>query len=271
MRDAAQPFDADAFGRLIAVADAPPTFQVLASTGSTNDDVMRQLELGAPTPILIVADVQTRGRGRRGDLWSAPPASCLLFSWGCFPNLAADRLPLLSPVVALAICEAVDTATGSATLVKWPNDVYAGGRKLAGILLETRSIRGAAAVTVGIGLNVNVSRAWFDAHDLPNATSLQAELGRAFDRAAVLAAIVTALRRRLVAATADDMAVLQAEFESRDALEGATVTFEHGGRVSRGRVLAIDLVRGLHILVGDMPRWYAAPHVHLLGVEGGTR
>lgn len=132
----------------------------VASCGSTNDLAREALEAGAARSIVVLAGTQTRGRGRRGARWADEPGRSVLMSaaWRA-EGLALEDLPFLSLAAALAAARAAGDL-GVAARVKWPNDVWVAGRKLAGVLVETSS-RGPAleTVVVGIGLNVLASPA----------------------------------------------------------------------------------------------------------------
>ena len=135
----------------------------MASTGSTNADLLAEARAGAPAGLVLVADHQTAGRGRRGRSWVAPPGAALLASVLLRPQQAGSGVALLSPAVALAVRDAC-AAFGSSVRLKWPNDVIApvpdetgapGEAKLAGVLAELHvGADGAAAVVVGFGVNL---------------------------------------------------------------------------------------------------------------------
>jgi len=150
------------------------------------------LSPGAPEGAVVAAGEQTAGRGRLGRTWEAPAGTSLLCSVQLRPTVSPDRLPELTGVVAHACAEAIKAVTGIETKLKFPNDVLAGDRKVAGILAEAREGR----VVAGIGVNVNVAEA-----DLPSgletpATSLLVETGREVDRAELLVELLVRLERR---------------------------------------------------------------------------
>jgi BirA family biotin operon repressor/biotin-[acetyl-CoA-carboxylase] ligase len=156
-------------------------------TGSTNDDVRGAARAGAAAGLVVVAEVQQAGRGRRGAAWVCPPGEGLAFSVLLRPAEKKELWPRLSLVAGLAVAEALDRC-GVFAEVKWPNDIWIGGRKVCGILVEA----GEDFVVVGIGLNVGV-RGFPDAL-ADNATSLAIECGEAPARAAVLAAVLERLQ-----------------------------------------------------------------------------
>jgi BirA family biotin operon repressor/biotin-[acetyl-CoA-carboxylase] ligase len=139
--------------------------EALAEVGSTSDAAWEALASGARDGHVVVADVQHRGRGRAGRVWHTAPgkglALSILLAEGC------DRRPLgILPLAAgLALARALETLAVPARL-KWPNDLMVGGRKLAGILVESRTSAagdGRPRAVVGVGVNVHQGRADFPA------------------------------------------------------------------------------------------------------------
>lgn len=156
-------------------------FTFVARCASTQ----RLLE-GAPEGAVVATDEQTEGRGRLGRSWHAPAGSSVLFSIALEPPVPIDKLPGLSPVAGEAVAEAIAAESGLPTVVKHPNDVLIGGRKVAGVLAEARDGR----VVLGIGINVSQRPDELP----PAATSLAAE-GAHVDRAVLLAAVLERLER----------------------------------------------------------------------------
>ncbi len=169
----------------------------LKSTGSTNDLLKAAARAGAAEGLVLVADEQIAGRGRRGRSWTAPPGSSLLLSVLLRPGWlpAADTF-LLTMLAAVSAAEALQAESGVAVELKWPNDLHVDGRKLGGILLETELSESQVAWAVlGCGVNIN-----WDPRGIPelstSATSLQLEHGAALPRRALLAALLRRLDTR---------------------------------------------------------------------------
>lgn len=124
---------------------------------STNEEARRLAAADAPAPIWLRADNQTAGRGRRGRVWESPSgnlAATLLLR----PNRPAAECAQLSFVTAIAAADAIARFAPQAEIrVKWPNDVLAGGRKVAGILLESASSGSAAPFWLAIGVGINLA------------------------------------------------------------------------------------------------------------------
>ena len=180
----------------------------LRLTDSTNERARALAASGAPHGTLVTADEQHAGRGRQGRAWTAPPTSAVLMS---------VVLRELSETLPLAAAVAVSEAVPLETQIKWPNDVWIDGRKVAGILVEGRPQEGWAVL--GIGLNVTTEEFPPELH----ATSLRLA-GADLSREAALAALLDALRLWLPRPRSQVLAA----WRSRDALLGRTVRWSNG-------------------------------------------
>ncbi len=177
------------------LATAPPVVR-LGRVDSTQAVAFALAADGAADGTVVVADSQTAGRGRRGRSWLDEPGASLLASIVLRPRLDPVRLPGLSLAAGIAVAEALTRAAGLSPRLKWPNDVLVGGRKIAGILLESR-LTGApesGRVTAVLGVGVNLSQRLFPADLAQRATSVWLVSGRLVDRDALLAALIDALR-----------------------------------------------------------------------------
>jgi BirA family transcriptional regulator, biotin operon repressor / biotin---[acetyl-CoA-carboxylase] ligase len=188
----------------------------LRAIGSTSDRARELAQAGAPHGTLVTTDHQVAGRGRQGRAWTTPPRRALTMS------LVRRDPPALLPLAAgVAVAEAI----GPDAAIKWPNDVLAGGRKVAGILAEGRPQAGWAIL--GIGINVALRE-----DDLPAELRDRAgTLGRPVeDVEAVLRAVLAALERRL----AQPPGPLLDAWRARDALAGRRVTWSGGEGTADG-------------------------------------
>ena len=153
-------FDEELFRALSSRAEGAlgHNLTYIRETGSTNDDALRAAREGAPHGALFVTDWQTRGRGRRGHTWESGRGENLTFSLLLRPRLPLDRLVALPLPVGLAVRELVARLVPQSEVrVKWPNDVMADSKKIAGILVESQLCgHQAEAVVVGVGLNVHM-------------------------------------------------------------------------------------------------------------------
>ena len=136
------------FGRELRVHDA---------VGSTNDEALEWALAGAPEGAVVTADQQTQGRGRWSRGWLSPPGRSISLSLVLRPSDPAVT-GFVTTVLGVAVAEAIETAGGVTCGIKWPNDVVVEGRKVAGILVESRSSgEGVDAVVAGVGVNVSWS------------------------------------------------------------------------------------------------------------------
>ncbi len=163
--------------------------------GSTNDEALAWAAQGAPDFALVAANAQTQGRGRMGRQWLTPPGSALAFSLVLRPTRREQDLPpLVSGLGALALCDALE-AHGVTAQIKWPNDVLAQGRKLAGVLVESVWMgERLDSLVLGMGVNVLPESTPPDDQVRFPATSV-AQAGGAVDRWVLLRDILAALVR----------------------------------------------------------------------------
>lgn len=169
-------------------------FYPLRSVDSTQT-VARQLAAeGAGEGAVVVAEYQTRGRGRVGRSWLAEPGANLLFSVLLRPQIPIPRVPHLSLLAAVAASEALAAQTGIPVRIRWPNDLLLAGKKVGGVLVEAASgARGPLYVLVGIGINVN--QTGFPEEIRERATSLALAVSHPLDRETLLEALLAALDR----------------------------------------------------------------------------
>ncbi len=166
------------------------------SLGSTSDRARDLAASGEPHGTVVIADQQAAGRGRGGRAWHSADRLGLYLSVILRPDAPPDQAPLAGLMAAVACRQAAAALLGDdkAIHLKWPNDVMAGGAKLAGILPESRASQEAIRdIVLGIGLNVNQRREDFPEELHGTATSLHLLAGRALDRAEAAARLVTAL------------------------------------------------------------------------------
>ena len=158
-RCARKPLDADAIrADVVRPAGLWRTVEVVARTGSTNADLLARAQRAEGAEgFVLAAEEQTSGRGRMGRSWVSPPRAALTFSVLLRPQAPAARLGWLPLLAGVAVATALREATGVTAVLKWPNDLLAGGAKLGGILAEAApaSGTGGTAVVVGIGINVD--------------------------------------------------------------------------------------------------------------------
>jgi BirA family biotin operon repressor/biotin-[acetyl-CoA-carboxylase] ligase len=219
----------------------------LRRTDSTNERAKELALAGAPGGLVVTAEEQSAGRGRRGNEWFGPPGSSLLFS-GLLRPFEGRSNTLLPLAVPVAVCEVAESVAPVRCQVKWPNDVWIDERKVAGVLVEARPEEGWAVI--GIGLNVAIPQEDFPAELRETATSLlpmEAEGGVPAGGAPGIPRALAALNEALGRwADASDEEVLAA-FRARDALSGRRISWQDG----EGTAVEID-ERG-HLVVETDP------------------
>ncbi len=242
-----------------ALAAAEPTLGPYASLryaaeiGSTNDAALALALAGAPEGTSVLADLQTRGRGRRGREWFSPPESGLYLSVVVRPRLAAEVVPVLTLAAGVAVAEAIRAMTTLPIELKWPNDIVIGRpwRKLGGVLSEGASAGGRLdAVVIGIGVNLRATS--YPPELTGRATSIETELGRPIDRAPCLVALLARLRAIMDRLHADGREAICRDWRTfgRRGLHGAAVRWTDRSGDRRGRAMDIDADGALLVDVG---------------------
>ena len=228
--------------------------------GSTNT-LAKELALkGAPEGTMVLTEEQTAGRGRRGRSWLAPSKSNLLFSVLLRPALSPNRVFSLTMVLALASLEAIKEETGLLCMIKWPNDVYVGSRKLAGILTEfAAKERQVDWVVLGLGLNVNWCPQEEEEVSRFEATSIFAETQEKVSRNRLLVQILKRFEshhERLLSGGGDD---LYRKWNDASLVLGKEVVIDSQERRTRGKAIRIDQ-NGALILEDERGKLHVITH-----------
>ena len=217
--------DAAAIARSIAAAGgAPRPITVAPLTASTNDDAKAAASTGAPDGAAFLAEAQSKGRGRGGHTWHSPAGESLYLSLVVRPRVPAASVAPITLAVGVAVADVLAARVGERAIVavKWPNDVLAGGRKIAGVLVEGQ-LRGTEVSSLIVGLGVNVHATSFPPELAARATSL-ALLGVASrDRSALAAELILAIDAAVRRFEAQRLQGFLAAIGARDALLGQAV------------------------------------------------
>lgn len=212
----------------------PDSYRVLLkeSVGSSNDEARILAEQGAAHGLIVLAENQSAGRGRRGAAWLSEAGKALTFTVIIRPSASKEKWCRLALATGLAIADTMNHF-GAHAKVKWPNDVWVDDRKIAGVLTET----GADFAIIGIGLNV-LTECFAD--DLgKSATSLLLATGRSYERAKVLAALIKCLDVR-VSQIDSEFCHLMADLRANCALTGRLVTLKRDGIQATGMIEGIN-------------------------------
>ncbi len=218
-------------------------FRHVAETGSTNADLARLADSDPSLPdgLVLLADVQTAGKGRQGRSWTSPPLSGLTFSVllkPAVPPLRASTLPL---VVGLAVARAVESLVPACGVgLKWPNDLQIKGRKLCGILCEMRAVGDTVRhIVTGIGINVNLPADAMPPDIAAIATSLQIAAGHPFDREEVLGTILRSLEETYCRWLDNGFPTLLEDIARHDILRGQPIAIDRGAGLLSGTAAGI--------------------------------
>lgn len=198
--------DTEWLGRRISVLD---------EVDSTNNEVRKLAEDGAPEGTLVLAAKQTAGKGRRGRSWESPKGEGIWMSFLLRPDFEPAHASMLTLVAAMAVERGIRSLCGADCMIKWPNDIVLNGKKLCGILTEMSTeddhIR---HVVVGIGINANTGS--FPVELAGSATSLFLELGRPVKRAVLVKEILKAWEHYYdIFLKTLDFGLLQEEYNER--------------------------------------------------------
>lgn len=228
----------DRIGRSVVVlpdVDSTNTYALDGQTAGELDD-------GA----VVFAEHQTAGRGRLGRSWQSPRGASLTFTVLLLEpqDRAAAARWMMAGAVAVAQC--IGQETDVAPMVRWPNDVYVGPRKLAGILVETRrAVAGSIAVAIGIGLNCLQHEGHFPPELRPKATSLEIESSHPIDRTALARSLLRRLDALLAGSHPQSNLTLAGQWRELSDDLGASATLICNGEHFTGRILDVHPATGL--------------------------
>jgi BirA family biotin operon repressor/biotin-[acetyl-CoA-carboxylase] ligase len=184
--------------KLFVKGDLGREVVLLEKVDSTNDLAMDLALRGRPHGTVVIADSQSRGRGRLGRRWASPPGANIYMSVILRSEISPKDATLLTVASSVACALAVRKLSGLNAGIKWPNDIVVSRRKLGGILLEMRSEPDRVLfAVVGIGMNVNIRAGGLPPDVRPIATSILMETGRRLKRSLLIAGILDELDNEL--------------------------------------------------------------------------
>jgi BirA family biotin operon repressor/biotin-[acetyl-CoA-carboxylase] ligase len=213
---------------------------VLDEVDSTNRHVL-EMPADALDGVVVVAEKQSQGRGRRGNQWQCPAGAGLLCTVGLLDTGGAIDANLLSLVVPICLSEGIFNETGLRCEIKWPNDLVCRGRKISGILIEAQtSGANCFRYAVGFGINCLQHRGHFEESIRDRATSLDIESDSPIEREAVLASVLNALDQRLTQSERWLADGICGEWRSLAAGFGGRCEVQENGRRFSGNLIDID-------------------------------
>ncbi|MCQ4314406.1 bifunctional biotin--[acetyl-CoA-carboxylase] ligase/biotin operon repressor BirA [Pseudomonas stutzeri] len=229
---------------------------------STNAEALRLLRSGAAAPLVVIAEKQTSGRGRRGRAWISPASQNIYYTLALKVFDGPQGLSGLSLVVGLAVLNVLRRAGIQNAGLKWPNDIYADGKKIAGILLElTGDPADVCHVIIGIGINVNMTSSAKDIGQLW--TSVRAQIGVMADRSALVSFLSEALHCYMERRMHEGFSSLRVEWETNNIWQGKRCSLSTGTREVKGLVLGVDEVGALRLLVDGKEQRFSGGELSL--------
>ena len=220
--------------------------QIHDQAESTNDLALQHGVDGAPEGTLILAELQTAGRGRHSRTWRAPYGSSILASIVLRHRLLSNQIGLPGLIGAVSIAAAIRELTDLPACIKWPNDVYIHGKKVSGVLTELAYDRRRRPFWVmGFGVNVNTAPDDFPSTLRASATSLRIESGREISRVALLQVVLRELEGNYLMLKRDETASIIEAANARSAPTGRRVHIKTADRIFKGTAERIDSDGGL--------------------------
>lgn len=236
---------------------------------STNTLCKKKGEEGEAEGLLVVADEQTGGKGRRGRSWNTPPGSAIAMSLLLRPQVRPERIAMVTLVAGMALAKVCRELYHLDAEIKWPNDVVIGGKKLSGTLTEmSAQMSMVNYIVVGTGINVNMDS--FPEELSRTATSLYLETGKKQSRAQLLAALLHAFEEyyeRFL--QTEDLSLLREEYNDMLVSTGKTVRVLDPAGEYEGRARGINELGELLVEMkdGTIKNVYAG-EVSVRGVYG---
>ena len=215
--------------------------RVFNETASTNDVIEHLARDGAPEGAVVFAESQSRGRGRMGRKWLSPPGRGLWFSVLLRPRIRPQAVTRITVAAATAMARAVRQVAEIDVDIKWPNDLLFEGRKVAGILTEmSAELDRVNHVTLGIGVDVNLTRRDLPAELRDTTTSLRLAGGREIDRPELARTALTELEQDYRQVLDGKFGAVAEEWERQCITLGRRVSITLGDRRIQGLAEALD-------------------------------
>lgn len=208
----------------------------LNEADSTNRVAKEKVRDGCGPGTVVLAEVQTAGRGRLERQWDSPAGVGLWFS-AVFRPPSLQGAPPYALLVSVGICSAIRKVPGVSAVLKWPNDVLIDGRKACGVLLEAAP--DGRSLVAGVGLNVGQRKEDFPEALRSTAISLQMACGRPVDRTAVFDAVLSGIEDQVDRAMREGFGPVMDEYRTLCSTIGAWVKVEMTGRDVYGRAAGV--------------------------------
>jgi BirA family biotin operon repressor/biotin-[acetyl-CoA-carboxylase] ligase len=235
---------------------------VYASTSSTNDAAWHYAANKKNDGLAVFAEEQSAGRGRGSNKWVSPKGQSVLCSILLLNETSKPEM--LTLAAAVAVAEAIGYCGSKQAQIKWPNDILIGGKKIAGILIESKRSKGRFNYVIGIGINCHQKKDSFPSDLRQTATSIDIESKTTCDRISLAKRLLVSLDEWLVEVKKDSRAVLDRWYQLGTQL-GRRVTLQYNRRNFTGRILGIDPSEGLIVqLERGGIRMFPASHTTMI-------
>ncbi|MCP4075061.1 MAG: biotin--[acetyl-CoA-carboxylase] ligase [Gammaproteobacteria bacterium] len=241
------------------VGDDVTEFFYLPSCQSTNTESMN---LGRHRSV-VLAEKQTAGRGRRGNNWYSPGSQNIYCSIGINKTIAAEYLGLISLVVGICIVESLQNLGVDDVSLKWPNDILLQGRKLGGVLIETRALsQDEFYLAIGFGLNINLTQQECDNIGQP-AISLNQLHEVTFSRHQLLVVLVSNILQQSMLFEVDSIDHLIEQFNRFDSFSGKEVIVKTRTEEIAGVTLGLERTGWLKVQTEQGVQSFSAAEISL--------
>ena len=246
-------------------------FEHYDSVGSTNDDIRLRAKAGAKEGLVISADEQTKGKGRRGRAWASEKGTSVSTSLLLRPNLSARNTATITLVSALAVARMVEKISGEKAFIKWPNDVIISNKKVCGILCESEITNSETPDFVVVGIGINVHQTTFPEEIADRAISLD-----------MVKKVKTPIHREDIVTTlwsefaelyelflkTGDMSLLKEEYEASFISMNKPVCVDREGKVTEAVARGIDNDGALLVEIDDRIEKVETGEVSVRGIYG---
>ncbi len=218
---------------------------------STNNYLKKLGADGCESGTVVATREQTAGKGRLGRVWLSEKDSCLMFSFLLRPKVSLSKVSVITPLCGLALCKAIRECTGLECMIKWPNDIIIGRKKLAGILTEISVVNEEDYYTV-TGVGLNVAQTCFDEEIAHKATSICLETGKEIDINKLFAVILRYIEKELKENNFKISEKALEEYTAMCATLGREVDFFRNGEKISGKAVEIDVNGELVVRLADL-------------------
>ena len=213
----------------------------MKETDSTNTRAKELAAQGAPEGTLIIAEKQTKGRGRRGRNWFSPPGGGIYFSLILRPAISPGETPRITLMTAVVLAETLISMMKLKLRIKWPNDILVNGKKLAGILTEISTEMDAVNyIVVGLGMNVNTRFKNFPSEIKKSATSILIENGKPFPRVRLIQHYLKLYEKYYDMFKKNDFEPIMKRWKELADIIGKEIKVDVIGKTHIGKVIDVD-------------------------------